>query len=298
MRVSGPGGGAEGGGASPVTVVVATRNRRPELLGTLDRLTSLPDRPPVVVVDNGSSDGTAAAVRRVHPEVEVVALPANMGSAARNLGARRSRMPYIAFNDDDSWWEAGALEGAAALLDRHPRVGLVAGRVLVGAQEATDPVSDAMAASALGVHSESGRRLVLGFLACAAVVRARAFEEVGGFSARLGVGGEETLLALDLAAAGWDLVYDPGLVVHHHPSTSRDPAARARTSLRNALWTSWLRQPAGRALRETLQSLRASAGVPAAWPGLADACAGAPWVLRNRRALPAPVAASWARLRR
>ncbi|MGW4005013.1 glycosyltransferase family 2 protein, partial [Streptomyces nigra] len=50
------------------TVVVITHNRRPELLRTLDRLAELPERPRVIVTDNGSTDGTAAAVTRHHPE--------------------------------------------------------------------------------------------------------------------------------------------------------------------------------------------------------------------------------------
>lgn len=46
-----------------VTVVTATRNRGEELLRTLGRLTGLPERPPVIVVDNGSEDGSAEAAR-------------------------------------------------------------------------------------------------------------------------------------------------------------------------------------------------------------------------------------------
>jgi hypothetical protein len=44
-----------------VTVVIITRNRREELLGTLEHMTTLPDRAPVVVVDNGSTDHTSDA---------------------------------------------------------------------------------------------------------------------------------------------------------------------------------------------------------------------------------------------
>ena len=53
-----------------VTVVIATRNRRPELLRTLGRLHELPDRPPVIVVDNASADGSAAAVLDRYPAVQ------------------------------------------------------------------------------------------------------------------------------------------------------------------------------------------------------------------------------------
>ena len=76
--------------ASParVAVVIATRNRGPELLGTLTRLLTLREQPPIVVVDNGSTDGTAELVRTRCPGVQLVGLRRNQGAAARTIGAR------------------------------------------------------------------------------------------------------------------------------------------------------------------------------------------------------------------
>ncbi|MBP2707815.1 glycosyltransferase [Microbispora sp. RL4-1S] len=74
-----------------VGVVVITWNRRREALTAVGRLVALPERPHVVLVDNASSDGTAEAVRARFPEVEVVALPQNLGAVGRNIGTRRLR---------------------------------------------------------------------------------------------------------------------------------------------------------------------------------------------------------------
>src|SRR3712207_1305810 len=132
-----------------LTVVIATRNRAASLLRTLRHLGALPERPPFVVVDNGSGDDTVAAVRREAPQVTMLALPENRGAGARNVGVEVAGTPYVAFCDDDSWWAPGALPLAADLLDLHPRLGLLMARVLVYAEERLDPTCREMAASPL-----------------------------------------------------------------------------------------------------------------------------------------------------
>jgi len=271
---------------TPVAVVIATRNRGPELLGTLARLRALQERPPIVVVDNGSTDGTAELVRTGHPDVRVVGLRRNWGGAARTIGARLVDSPYVAFSDDDSWWAPGALGRAAELLDRHPRLAVLAARVLVGPDRRRDPVCDEMAHSPLGRAADLPGPSVLGFIACGAVVRRAAFLEVGGFHARLGVGGEEELLAVDLAARGWGLAYVDEVVAHHHPSPSRDPSGRRRVQVRNALWSAWLRRPLGGAARQTARLAALAVHQPGASSGLVLALLGLPWVLRERRPVP------------
>jgi GT2 family glycosyltransferase len=271
--------------ASParVAVVIATRNRGPELLGTLTRLLALSERPRIVVVDNGSTDGTAELVRTRHPDVEVLGLRRNRGAAARTVGARLVDSPYVAFSDDDSWWAPGALARATELLDRHPRLAVLAARVLVGPEERLDPVCDQMAHSPLPAADDLPGPPVLGFIACGAVLRRAAFLEVGGFDARLGVGGEEELLSVDLAARGWGLAYVDEVVAHHHPSPSRDPSGRRRVLVRNALWSAWLRRPLGGAARQTAHLAALAIHQPGASSGLLLAMGGLPWVLRERR---------------
>ncbi|WP_313879548.1 glycosyltransferase family 2 protein [Streptomyces silvisoli] len=92
-----------------VGLVVITRNRRSRLLATLSRLGALPGRPPIVVVDNASVDGTSAAVRADFPDVRVLRLARNEGAVARNHGVALLDSRYVAFSDDDSWWDAEAL---------------------------------------------------------------------------------------------------------------------------------------------------------------------------------------------
>jgi hypothetical protein len=76
-----------------VTVVVIIRNRRHELAHTLGKLAGLPERPAVIVVDNGSADGTPTMVRRAFPEVTLIAARRNLGVVGRNLALRRVTTP-------------------------------------------------------------------------------------------------------------------------------------------------------------------------------------------------------------
>ena len=269
-----------------VSVVIATRDRVSALLETIARLQDLPEKPPVVVVDNASTDGTAREVRRRHPDVVVVELPVNRGAAARTVGVERVTTPYVAFSDDDSWWAPGSLHFAADVLDRHPHLGLVAARVLVGPDERLDPTCHEMATSPLPGEDLPGPA-VLGFIACGAVVRRKAYLEAGGFDEHFGVGGEEELLALDLARRGWSLAYVDAVVAHHHPHPVRDPSRRTTTVVRNALWCTWLRRPLPAALRRSGRLVRDAMTTPEARAGVSEALRGAPWVLGARRVIPA-----------
>jgi GT2 family glycosyltransferase len=130
---------------------------------------------------------------------------------------------------------------------------------------------------------------LLSFLAGASMVRRSAFLAVGGFEPHLVIGGEEELLGADLVTAGWLLRYVEDVVVHHHASPLRDAHARRRIGIRNTLWFTWLRRPAGSALRRTFALLRSFPADRVSVGGIADAISGAGWVLANRRPVPGDV---------
>jgi GT2 family glycosyltransferase len=279
-----------------VAVVVITHQRREELLRTLTRLAELPERPHVVVVDNGSTDGTAAAVHDRFPDVELIASPENLGAVGRNHGVARLATPYVAFCDDDTWWEPGSLTTAADALDAHPRLAVVTARILVEPAGTEDPIVPELRDSPVRGAAWLPGPALGSFLAGASVLRRDAFLAVGGFSERLWLGGEEELMAGDLAAAGWELCYLPALTVHHQASKARDPHRRRRDGIRNTLWTTWLRRPLRPALRRTVHLLRTVPRDRVTARALLAAVRGIPWVLRERRVLPPPAEARFAAL--
>jgi N-acetylglucosaminyl-diphospho-decaprenol L-rhamnosyltransferase len=272
-----------------VAVVVASRNRRELLLRTLPRHVALPERPHVVVVDDASIDGTADAVEATG--VDVIRLPRSLGGAARNVGIRAVDAPYVGLCDDDSWWRPGALRRAADLLDHHPRLAAINGHILVGPDRRVDPSCEDMARHVLPTVDGQPGHPLLSFLACAVVVRRSAVLELGGFSERLGLGGEEELLGWDLAGAGWLMSYVPEVVAHHHPPPNDGRPERRELFLRNALWVTWLRRPARTAAVRTVQVLRRSPHDRYSARAVVSALAGLPWVLRGRRVSPPHVEA-------
>lgn len=275
---------------SRLAVIVLTHNRKYEVLRTLGRLVAMAEPVEICAVDNGSADGSGEAIAARFPGVHLVRLERNLGAAGRNYGVQQVTARYVAFCDDDSWWAPGSLGRAMALLDTYPRLAAITARVLVGPQEREDPTSTCMATSPLpNALRIPDARAVAGILAGACVMRRQAFLEVGGYEPRLFIGGEETLLSLDLLAAGWHLAYVPAVTVHHYPSTRRDTAGRRRLLVRNALWCAWLRRPLARAGRETLRRLAEAIRDPSLAGGVLSALRGLPWVLKNRRVVPAHV---------
>jgi N-acetylglucosaminyl-diphospho-decaprenol L-rhamnosyltransferase len=135
-------------------------------------------------------------------------------------------------------------------------------------------------------HRGSRGHPLLSFLAGVSVVRREAFLRAGGFSERLWLGGEEELLASDLARAGWHMSYVPEVVAHHHASVLRDAHLRRRHGIRNTLWFTWLRRPLPSAAMRTARLVRRLPRDPVTVLGIVDAVRGLPWVLRERRPVP------------
>lgn len=271
---------------SDITVVIVTRNRSGSLARTLRKLRENADSASIIVVDNHSTDDTPSMVARDFPEVQLVSLTTNKGALARNAGVERANTPFVAFCDDDSWWEDGAIQRAVRYFREYPRVGLIAGKILVNDERRLDPTSALQSASPLAPRVSMPGPAILGFLGCGNVVRKQAYLDAGGYNRHIYFSGEEELLGIDLAAAGWGLTYCQDIVGRHYPSMARDVRGRNRMGARNAIQVTCMRRPWRRAISITLKLMIRYAFDRDKAVGVAWGVLRLPVALRSRRVVP------------
>lgn len=205
-----------------LSYVIITWNRRERLLATLEHLR---DSTPLssanfetFVVDNASTDGSADAVARRHPEVKLIRLGRNEGMAARNHAIVRAAGEYVTILDDDSYPVDDALIRAMRYMDIRPQTAGVCGRVVLP--------SGKLEASALP-------SVMIG---CGTVLRRTTLEQVGHFAPEFFRQAEEYDLTFRLARAGYRIERFEDIVFRHdkHPG-GRSSALTLRMDLRNNL---------------------------------------------------------------
>jgi N-acetylglucosaminyl-diphospho-decaprenol L-rhamnosyltransferase len=192
----------------------------------------------LVVVDNGSRDGSVDELRRRVPGIDVVDPGANLGyGAAANRGAAATSAPALLLCNPDLEVSPGSLATLAAVLDRWPGCGVAgplirdaAGRRYPSARRFPSMV-DAAGHAMLGLFAPDNRftrsyhlaeqagasepREVDWLSGACLLLRRSAFDEVGGFDESYFMYAEEVDLCWRLARAGWKAVYAPAAEVTH-----------------------------------------------------------------------------------
>jgi glycosyltransferase involved in cell wall biosynthesis len=109
-----------------ISAIMPTRNRLGALVRALSGIDAQRFRNfEIVVVDDGSTDGTAQWLRTNRPDISLIELSQSGGAAAaRNHGVARSRGEIVAFLDDDDFWRPAYLEVQAAQFEAHPEADL------------------------------------------------------------------------------------------------------------------------------------------------------------------------------
>jgi GT2 family glycosyltransferase len=226
-----------------VTAGVLSYNRRDSLRRTLHELLALGGGLPVIVIENGSTDGSAGMLREEfppdrHPQLRSIFLEENRGVAARNLLFEETDTDYLLTLDDDSWpRSAEDIERMVALMDGDVRVASVCASCIhpeTGFEETRGIERFASAGDA-----ERGYDVV-NIAGGGSLLRVEAMRKTAGYDPLLFWGREENDLAFQLLLRGYRVVYYPGAVVWHDMSPAgRDVYRRLRYVTRNSYWLLW-----------------------------------------------------------
>lgn len=217
-------------------MIVLSWNRRDELLTTLSLLKEEADpTTEVIVVDNGSTDGSASMVAACHPEVQLVRLPHNLGIDGLNAGMRRARGEYFVLLDDDSHPAPGCLQRMRKHFEERPSLGAAAFTIIAARDNKT-------VWPAPGEVYPDGRAMV--FIGCGVGLRRQSVEEVGYFDAAYFLYLNELYLTVRLFDAGYEVLHFPDLVAYHRVSSMHRSSARTVFfAERNMLWFMWQHFP-------------------------------------------------------
>lgn len=214
-----------------ISLVLATYNRSAELAPMLESLLSQSNQNfELIVVDQNKDDrivplldpvrDAGIAVRHLRQEQPNL-------SAARNMGLSQARGEFVAFPDDDCWYEVPVLEHVRESFNDGRGVDGVIGRWVELDPEASRPAEDVSLEAWRRFKGGDATSFVLFF-------RTGAVRDLGGFNETFGTGrwfgcGEETDLVMRLLDDGMQITYRPDVHIHHfHAPTQELSAGQCR----------------------------------------------------------------------
>jgi len=280
-----------------ISAILITRNRKEIVQNTIRHLLeSIQEQgiDEIILVDNGSTDGTPDMVRAQFPKVRLVQLRSNFGVAcARNIGALNASKELLLFLDDDGFLACSCLSQISRLLCEDERLAVVAFNVV----EVKDvPLSYEPRATNLLAEGEAltpTLQLTYTFYGGAAMLKRSIFLSVGGFANYFFYSHEEDDLSLRLIAKGYWLAFCPQATFIHYRASEQQPSSRRQKIFyyyRNRQYMIWRNLPWQAAILESLATV-IGGGVrtvftlyfPAFLTGSAAALARLIRIIRNER---------------
>lgn len=221
--------------SSTYTIVIPTRNRRERLIEALRSVARLQPRElvaGVVVVDDGSTDGTREALAELDLglPLQVIGNPSRGAAAARNAGVEAATSELILFMDDDCVAAPDLLVQHHRLRTAHERPVAIRGRIdwppdrpVTWFMRFIDQCYQFGTVALVGRTELAGPELISANLS----LPRQLLVDVGGFDEDFVVGFEDAELGIRLAEAGVPLLYaEQAVVWHYHSPTLAAFAAR------------------------------------------------------------------------
>lgn len=213
-----------------VVTIILNTNRKIDTLEALHSLSenTYPEQH-IIVLDNGSTDGSIAAIRQSHPEVEVIELEQNLGYAGNNNVGIRAALEagaeWVLVLNEDTILAPDCLERLVKLGERDPQIGIVGPMVYhfnepqiiqsAGGKMTPGWVSVHLAQNELDSGQFPDPHEVDWISGCAIMVRKAVIEQVGMIDARFFYYWEETEWCLRARAAGWKIFHHPQAHLWH-----------------------------------------------------------------------------------
>ena len=241
-----------------VSIIIVNWNGKNFLASCLDGLKQQMYRDfSIILVDNGSYDGSLELVQKKYPEVETIALSENLGFAtANNIAIKSIDTEYVALLNNDAVPHPEWLENLVKALQQNPEAGFAASKMLLYDNPGTiDRVGDVYttAGTALlrgrGKPSETynNQEWVFGACAGAALYRTRMLDDIGLFDEDFFLLYEDVDLSFRAQLRGYKCLYVPKAIVYHMASSSigDDSLISVYYSHRNLEWVYIHNMPAG-----------------------------------------------------
>lgn len=224
-----------------LSIVIVNWNTRELLRACLASLraalSASPLRAEILVVDNASTDGSAAMVAEEFPEVRLFANSQNLNYAGgNNQGIAAATGEFVLLLNPDTEVPSGALEALVELLREHPEAGAAAPALVFPDGRLQDsvrgfPTPAALVGDLTGLARLFPHSRLAGYrehrlppdrpssvdqpMASAFLVRGRALAEVGAFDEQFPLFFNDVDLCFRLKLAGWEILYDPRVRVVH-----------------------------------------------------------------------------------
>ncbi len=213
--------------SATISVIVPTYNGIGYIADCLDSLRKQIRKPDeVIVVDDGSTDGTAGKIEKSYPEVACVRLESNRGfAAAVNEGIRRSSGTYVALLNNDTRADESWLRELEKTLDEQPEVGFCSSKMVFADRPGViNSIGIGFTRAGMAVDVGYGQqdgesfarsRPVFGACAGAAMYRKAMLDDIGLFDEDLFMWYEDVDLSFRAQLAGYTCVYVPTALIHH-----------------------------------------------------------------------------------
>lgn len=220
-----------------VSVIVVNWNGRELLKECLSSLThqNVPDLE-IILVDNGSEDGSVTFVEQNFPEVRIVPLKENRGfCGGNNAGLDVSTGEYIALLNNDALPEPDWLNALLDAIKGDRKTGICASRMIIAGTPFLDGAGDVYTTCGIPLKRGHGERdkaylnrdVVFGASAGAALYRRTMIEQIGFFDDDFFIVNEDTDLNFRALLQGWKCLYVPEAVVHHKVSKTRKKSSHS-----------------------------------------------------------------------